>query len=274
MLRALAAVASLAAAQAAAPPPPCRAARAPVPSDAAVSAEDRAPVEAYRAGWRRACDPAAGAADLGSLLGDAEALVDDVATAPALEALASALPSGAEWPFPALRRGAEGALRVDWGAFGAASGRGTAEDARFWRAAAVAADGDGGPAWLGEPVPGGSGRCLRLAETRWRELAGALGAMDRGGSVAYARHARALRAAALEALSSVARARQVCACVPGDAAAALAPLAAEGEGKRGSHDLRVLGRAASDALSAVREGRVRVRALRSAPGAPATGCAP
>jgi hypothetical protein len=274
-LRALAAVVTVAAAQAEAPAGPCRAARAPLPVDAALSASDLAPVEAYRAAWRRACDPRSGAADLGTLLGDAEALVEDVATAPALEALASALRPGAEWPLPALGREEGGPLRVDWSAFGLASSRGTAEDARFWRAAAAASGRFGDPAWLGEAVGRGPERCLRLAETRWREVADALDAMERGGSAPYARHVKALRARLLETLSALARDRQVCACLPGDAAAALEPLAADGAAERpASHARRALGKAALDALGAVRSGRVRVLALRSAPGAPPTGCGP
>ncbi|HEY6005215.1 MAG TPA: hypothetical protein VIV57_20210, partial [Anaeromyxobacter sp.] len=225
MLRAaLVAVVSLAALQDA-PGNPCRAARAPLPASASLSAADRAPVEAYRAAWRRACDPGAGVADLGSLFGDAEALAEDVTTSPALEAIASALPPGAEWPLPALRREGGGPLRVDWASFGSASGRGTAEDGRFWRGAAVAAGPFGEPSWWGEALSRGPGRCLRLAETRWRDVADALDAMERGGSATYSRHVKALRARLLETLSSLARDREVCSCLPGDAAAALEPLA-------------------------------------------------
>jgi hypothetical protein len=274
MLRALAAVASLAAAAAGAPDP-CQAARAPLPAVPALPASDRAPIEAYRAAWRRACGPASRAADLGSLLGDAEALVDDVATSPALDALAAALAPGAEWPLPALRRDESGPIRVDWTAFGAASARGTVEDARFWRGAGVAAGRGGEPAWLGEAAGAGPGRCVALAGTRWREVADAIDAMERGDAAAYARHARALRAALLETLSALARDRQVCACLPGDAAGALEPLAADASPERhASHLRRELGKAAAAALAAVRSGRVRVVALRAAPGAPATGCAP
>ncbi|HET7824607.1 MAG TPA: hypothetical protein VFK90_04710 [Anaeromyxobacter sp.] len=280
MLRALAAVASLAAAVAgaaagAAPPDPCRAARAPLPAGAAIPASDRAPIEAYRAAWRRACEPRAAVADMGALLGDAEALVDDVATAPALDALAAALAPGAEWPLPALWRDGAVPVQVDWAAFAGAAARGTVEDQRFWRGAAVAAGRGGDPAWLGDAAGAGPARCVALAETRWRDVADAIEAMERGGSPAYGRHARALRAALLETLSALARGRQACACLPGDGGAALEPLAADAQPERHApHLRRELARAAAEALAAVRTGRVRVAALRSGPGAPPTGCAP
>jgi antitoxin (DNA-binding transcriptional repressor) of toxin-antitoxin stability system len=273
MLRALAAVAVLAAAGPV-PPDPCRSARAPLPPGAPLPAAHRAALEDYRAAWLRTCGTAGRAVELDALLEDAEALVDDVSTSPTLGALAAAVPPGAEWPLPAMRLDEEGRLRVDWATFGAAAGRGTAEDARFWRAAAVATGGDGDAAWLGEPAGGEGRRCLRLAETRWRDVADALDAMDRGGSATYRRHARALRADALEALAALARGGEVCACVQGDVLAALQPLAAEAAEKRGSQDRRALGKAAADAMVAVRSGRARVAPLRAAPGAPATGCAP
>ncbi len=248
---------------------PCRAARAPLP-ELRLPADLR-PIEAYRAAWRRLCGPGARPADLAPLLGDAEALVADVGTAPTLEAIAAALPL--EWPLPGIRWRYEGRLAVDWEAFSAAAGRGTVEDQRFWRAAGVVAGSGGEPTWLGERVGDGPARCLRLAELRWRDVADALDTMERAGAEPYLRQALALRVSLMELLEDLGRRREVCACLPGDVAAALEPLGAEAAAPRGTHARRTLARAAGGALRAVRSGQVKVLSLRAAPGAPMTGCA-
>jgi hypothetical protein len=268
MVRALAILALFATPPSSAPDP-CRAARAPLPELSAPA--DRGPIEGYRAAWRRACEPGARPAELAPLLGDAEALVADVGTRPTLEAIAAALPL--EWPVPGIRRKEGGPLVVDWAAFAAAAPRGTVEDARFWRAAAVVAGPGGEPAWLGERIGDGPARCLRLAELRWREVADALDAMERAGAEPYLRQARALRASLMDTLEGLARQREVCACLPGDAAGALEPLGgAAAVGRGGAHARRALAKAAAGALGALRSGAVRVLVLRAGPGAPVSGC--
>lgn len=266
------AVLALAAGAPSSAPDACRAARAPLPPAARVSEADRAPVEVYRAAWRRVCERGAPPADLSTLLGDAEALIADVGTAPTLAALAAALP--AEWPLPGIRRGEGEPLEVDWAAFGAAAARGTVEDARFWRGAAVAAGPGGEPGWLGERIGEGAARCLRLTELSWLDVANALDAMERAGAAPYVRHAQGLRASLVETFAGVARRAEVCACLRGDAARALEPLAGEAGGGGGTHARRGLAKAAAEALRAIRSGQARVRALRAAPGAPPTGCTP
>lgn len=266
---------ALLAASAGGAPDPCRAARAPLPASRAVSAEEREAVEQYRAAWRRACDPAAGAADLASLLGDAEALTADVSTSRTIEALAAAHAAapGAEWPLPAIVREGDAPLEVDWAAFSALLGRGAAEDGRFWRAAARVAGRTGEPGWLGEPLPDSTERCVRLGEVRWQELAEALEAMERAGSEPYVRHAQALRAALIETLATVARGPSTCACLRGAPAEGLEPLVTSAAAERvGTPARRALAKAAADALEALRTGRARVSFLREAPGAPPTGC--
>jgi hypothetical protein len=258
-------------------PDPCRAARAPLPASAGISAQEREVVEDYRAAWRRACDPASGAADLASLLGDAEALAADVSTSRTLEALAAAhaaeAASGAAWPLPAIVRDGDQPLEVDWAAFAALADRGAAEDGRFWRGAARVAGRTGEPGWLGEVIPGSTERCVRLGEVRWQELADALDSMERAGSEPYVRHARALRAALVETLAAIARGPSTCACLPGPGAGALEPLVASSAAERvGTPARRALAKAAADAHGALREGRARLSFLREAPGAPATGC--
>jgi hypothetical protein len=254
--------------------PPCRAARAPLPSPPGLRRDERAEVERYRVSWRRACDPAAPAADLGSLLGDAEALIADVSSSRTLAALAQAHAAkpGAEWPLPGIVRDEDGALDVDWASFGAVAERGTAEDRRFWRGAGVAADHTGEPSWLGEPAPGSGAPCVRLGEVDWPAIADALDAMERAGSEPYVRHARELRSALVETMTRLARGPEVCACLPTrDAAATLEPLAAGGD-RLGTPARRALAKASGDAMKALKSGRARVRFLRQAPDAPPTGC--
>lgn len=252
-------------------PDPCRAARAPLPDVPELSAASRAAVDAYRAAWRRACAPAARPADLASLLGDAEALVDDVATSPGAHRIASAARAGgAPWPLPAIT--AEGVpLRVDWASFAAVAELGSADDARFWRGAAQVAGPTGEPAWLGERLPDSTDRCLRLGELAWRDLADALDAMESTGSEPYVRHARRLREALREQLAGVAAGAPACACVRGDPAAGLDALASPAQ-RIGPPARRALAKAAGEARVALASGQARVRFLRDAAGAPAAGC--
>jgi hypothetical protein len=257
------------AADAPAAPDPCAGLSARI-QQSALPAHARRDVEAYRAAWRRVCDPAAGPADLAALLGDAEALTADVMLEESVAQILRSVPDDAPSPLPGIRHSGAGPA-VDRDAFQAVLERGRAEDQRFWRGAARALDRAGRPVWL-ETSPDGEPACVRLGEVAWAEIAAGLELMETAGAEPYVRSGRALRTSLVETLSGVATA-PVCGCTRGDPLAGLEPLAASGE-KRGTPMQRAVVQAARDALDALRAGRARVRWLRDAPGAPATGCRP
>jgi len=250
---------------------PCRAASAPLARAADAARDVSRAVEAYRAGWRRAC-AGEGTLDVAALFGDAEALSEDVRMARSVRAIAAAAgKAGGDWPLPAMAA-VEGDLAVDWAAFGWLGARGNVDDARFWRGATVAADGLGGPAWLAA-IPGAPGECVRLGETPWLELGRALEDMEAAEAPQYAGHARALRERLMETLGELARGAEICGCLRGDAAAGLAALGTPEPGERaGTPARRALVKAGGEAVAALRAGRAKVRWLRDAAGGPATGC--
>src|SRR6266511_903109 len=232
---------------------PCAAARVPIGAKAAaIVAEARAEIDAYRADWREACDPRRGAADVARLLSDAEALVTDVRLARVAGALARALEPDAAWPLPGVRRSGAG-VDLDRATFAAFVERGTVDDVRFFRGFSRATGAGGEPAWLG-PVPAeGAAPCLRLGEPRWAEVAQGLEEMERAKVEVYSRRAAALREQLLATLKTLGKGGAVCGCVKGDPVPALDALG-------------------SGASTALRTGSARVSWLREAPDAPATGC--
>ncbi|HEX9399776.1 MAG TPA: hypothetical protein VF912_06660 [Anaeromyxobacter sp.] len=258
-----------------APADPCAAARARLDGRAASAVgEARAEIDAYRAAWRDACDPARGAADLAELLSDAEALVSDVRLARVAAALAHALEPDAPWPLPGVHRSGAG-VDLDWSAFAAIVPRGKAEDARFFRGLSRALASSGEPVWLGAAPGEGAAPCLRLGETAWVEVARGIEEMDRADVHVYARHAADVRARLLQTLKALGRGGPVCGCVKGDplpALAALAALAPGGRERSGTPERRALVAAGAAAAEAVRTGSARISWLRDAPDAPATGC--
>ncbi len=253
-------------------PDPCMGARASFPARVeGVSDDTLHELASYREAWRRACDPKANPADLDGLLGDAETLSGDVILSRVLDVINRMLPRNAPWPLPGLRRRGRADFVPDWAAFvRVAEQRGKAEDQRFWRAAALVADENGDPAWLG---PGeGEEPCVRLGEMPWPEVAEALGQMETARSERYSAHGRRLRERLVETLVGLERGN-VCGCVRGDAAAELEPLAAAREREKlGTAARRAITTAATTAFDALRKGPGKVRWLRDAPGAPATGC--
>jgi hypothetical protein len=204
------------------------------------------------------------------LVADAESLVSDVSIAPALSALADTLRPGAPWPVPGVWRG-DRALEVDWGAIAGLAPRASAEDARALRGLSRAAGPGGEPAWLQPPGDGARG-CVRLAETRWAEVALGLQELQASQAEVFTRRAASLRERLVSTLQDVSRGKPVCACAKGDLARALDALTG-GKERRGTPEHRALVSAASAAAQAVRSGAARVSFLRDAPGAPAKGCA-
>lgn len=249
---------------------PCAAAKAPLPASLEETlAPARADLDAYRASWRAACDPARGPADVAALLSEAEALVTDVRIGRVVAALARSVPPEAAWPLPGTRR-QDGAVDVDWAAFAAFVPRGTAEDQRYFRGLARATR-DGGPAWLGEPAPEGGSPCVRLGEVSWAEVAQGLEEMERSRGEVYTRRAAGLRERLQATLAALGAGGAVCGCVRGDPLPALDALAASRE-RLGTPARRTLVAAARDAADALRSGRTRVTWLRERVGAPVTGC--
>jgi antitoxin (DNA-binding transcriptional repressor) of toxin-antitoxin stability system len=251
---------------------PCRAAAAPLARPADLPREVARAIEAYRAAWRRACAPK-GTVDLAALLGDAEVLAEDARTSRYVrEIAAGALQRGEAWPLPGIRP-VDGDLAVDWAAFAPLGARGSVDDVRFWRGAAVAADAVGGPAWLGDVPPGGAAECIRLGESPWTEVARALDDMEAAEAPQYSGHARELRDRLSETLARVARGPTVCGCVRGDPIAGLPALAAASpDERRKTQAQRAVVAGAGAALDALRTGRVKVQWLRDRPGGDPTGC--
>lgn len=249
---------------------PCRAAAAPLSRPADVPRDVFRAVEAYRAAWKRACDPK-GSPDLAPLLGDAEALALDAHTSRLVRTLAAeAIEHGREWPLPGIRW-VDGDLAVDWKAFAPLAPRGRVEDVRFWRGASVVANGFGDPVWLEAVADAAGAECVRLGETRWTDVARGMADMESAAAPQYASHARELRGRLADTLEAIARGG-VCGCVKGDAAAGLAELAALDPGDKRNESARRVQRSAAQALDALRTGRARVRWLRQAPGGEPTGC--
>lgn len=252
---------------------PCRAAAAPLPRTEGVPKDVSRAVEAYRLAWRRACERG-GVAQVPVLLGDADVLVADARTSRSVRAIAAGvLERGEPWPLPAIRP-VDGDLALDWEAFAPLGARGDVDDVRFWRGAAVAADGVGGPAWLREDPEAPGMECVRLGQTAWADVARALDDMEAAGAPQYVERAVALRARLDETLDLLARGPIVCGCLRGDPLAGLPGLAAiASEQRRTTRAERELAAEAAAALEALRSGRVRVRWLRDAPGAKPIGCA-
>ncbi|HEX9242271.1 MAG TPA: hypothetical protein VF875_07485 [Anaeromyxobacter sp.] len=258
----------------AASPDPCNAATAPLTdAGAAALGTSRRAFDSYRAGWRRACAANEGPADVGGLVADAEALVADVKLGRAVSALVDALPSGARWPVPGVRRdrGVDEGLDVDWSAIAAMTPRASVEDARAMRGLTRAEGPDGEPIWL-EPGRDGARGCVRLAETDWVEVSSGILDLQAAQNEVFARRASSLRERLLATLKDLSRGTPVCACTRGDPLRSL-DLLAGGKEKLGTPEHRALVAAATDAAKAVRTGAARVSFLREAPGAPATGCA-
>ena len=251
---------------------PCAAASARLGSRAVTAIEDaRAEIDAYRAAWRVACDPGRGAADVASLLSDAEALVSDVRLARVVAELSRALEPRATWPLPGVHRSGEG-LELDWAAFAAIFERGTAEDSRFFRGLTRATRAGGEPVWLG-PVPAADGaRCVRLGEIAWVDVADGIEQMERSGPEVYSRRVAALREQLLETLRALGGGGPVCGCVRGDPLPALAALAGGARARSGTPERRALLAAAASAVEALRSGKTRLTWLRESADAPATGC--
>ncbi|HET8539764.1 MAG TPA: hypothetical protein VFL83_07815 [Anaeromyxobacter sp.] len=254
------------------PPDPCRAAAAPLPRPAELPRDAARAVDAYRAAWRGACEPKA-TPDVAALLGDAEVLAADARKSRAVRAIAAAAAErGGEWPLPGIRL-VDGELAVDWGAFAPFGARGKVDDVRFWRGAAIAADGSGGPAWLEHAPDAPGGACVRLGTARWRDVVRALDDMEATRAAQYAGRARTLRDELVETLAGIGRGPVVCGCLRADPTTGLHALAAldAPEGPDAPAQPAVA-EAARAALDAVQSGRVKVRWLRDAPGAEPTGC--
>lgn len=249
---------------------PCVAAKLPIPQAAAdVIAAGRAEIDAYRASWRAACDPARGPADLAALLSEAEVLVTDVRIGRAVTALAREVADDGAWPLPGVHRHA-GVVDVDWATFAGFVSRGTAEDQRFFRGLARATRPDGDGVWFGEPAPDGE-PCLRVGDLSWAEVVQGLEEMERSRGETYARKAGYLREALLTSLGTLVRGGVVCGCVRGDPLPALDAIAAS-QGRLGTPARRALIATAGGAADALRRGKTRVSWLREAPDAPVTGC--
>ena len=232
-----------------------------------------ADLDAYRNAWRAACDPSHGPADLAGLLGDAEALVDDVRLAAKAAQVAAALQPGDPWPLPGMRRAADG-VAIDREAFAAMFDRGTAEDVRFVRALFHVTRDDGEPIWLGSGAAPTGVPCVRLGEVAWVDVVEALGDMERAQAARFAQRTELLHQQLLAMLQALARGGDVCACVRGDPLPALDALGtAGGEQRRRFGVGAALASAAADAAKALRDGKTRVSWLRQARDGPATGCA-
>lgn len=249
---------------------PCVAAKVPIPQEAGDAiAAARAELDAYRASWRAACEPARGPADVAALLSEAEVLVTDVRIGRAVGALARAVADDGAWPLPGIHRHA-GVVDVDWATFAAFVSRGTAEDQRFFRGLARATRADGDGSWLGEPAPDGE-PCLRLGDLSWSEVVQGIEEMERSRGEVYARRAGYLREALLATLGALGEGGIRCGCVRGDPLPALDAIAAS-QGRLGTPARREIVAKARAAADALRAGKTRVSWLRDAPGAPVTGC--
>jgi hypothetical protein len=250
---------------------PCAAAKAAIPERLEETvAPARADIDAYRASWRAACDPARGAADLSALLSEAEALVTDVRIGRVVAALARALAPDAPWPLPGIHRHGD-TVDVDWATFAAFAPRGAAEDQRYFRGLARTTRADGDPAWLGDPAPEDGAPCVHLAGTAWADVAQGVEQMERSRGVAYVRRAAFLRDRLQSTLDRLAGGGTVCGCVRGDPLPALERLAATEE-RLGTPARRALVAAARGAADALRSGSTRVSWLRQTPDGPITGC--
>lgn len=254
MLLAVAVAGALAAHASPAAVDPCDAARAPLP-EVQVRESARARLAAYRGAWKRACASREPALDVGPLFAEAEVLAEDVALAEPVESVArAARAAGGAWPLPALSYGPAG-LHADWAALRAvALARGKVDDQRFWRAAAVAADGVGEPAWLGAAEAAPDGACVKLGEADWTAVATAAAQMAASRDANYARHGLALRARLLATLDQVAAGPVVFGCRTGDPLSGLPEL-----GQPANTPLQAVHAAAAAALEALRAGRTTVR---------------